>query len=345
MRKLSKSVILGSVTSSFLLTLVACSEAPPLAHVESLAANKQQLAQIPNITAGQYKVVSNTNIVIYNPNTERDLTVNLYYPATGEHFPLVLFSHGNFASNNKYNKVIEHWVSHGYTVIAPNHEDCCGMVRGIFNSLWYGNFGLIEQRMNDLSFLLDSIPKIETVSPDFKNKADLNNIAASGHSFGAFSAQQFGGAGTLNTETDRYIYYRDERIKAIVAISPPGPMFDEITKDSWQQVTTPMMVTTGTWDVDASFSPDWQLHKMAFDTAKPDHKYALITQGADHYLGNLICRPEREQEPQTDALNMLNASTTSFLNAYLKADESALNFISSSQLNELTHGFSVIEQR
>ncbi|TRX55056.1 alpha/beta hydrolase family protein [Thalassomonas sp. M1454] len=333
------------ITTVFLSSiLLACSEPPVLPKANPLDMSSEQLAQISFIDAGNLTVSAVKNLVINDSKNDREITFNLYYPSTGGNYPLVLFSHGNFASNDKYDNVINHWVSHGYVVIAPNHQDCCGMVSGIMNSLWYGNFGLIEERMKDFSFILDNLSLIAQ-QQDIKGKADLNNIAATGHSFGAFSAQQFGGAGTYNTDDEQYHYYRDERIKAIVAISPPGPMFDEITEDSWQQVTTPMLVTTGTWDMDASFFPEWQLHKMSFDTAKANDKYALITQGADHYLGNLICRPEREAAPQTDALNMLNATSTAFLNAYLKNDEISLAFINSDKLDRLTNGFSVLKQR
>lgn len=340
--RLIKTLLASIILTS---TLVACSEPPVLPAATPLQINSKQLAQINFIETGNLDITSVKNIIINDTNNEREIELNVYYPSTGDNYPLVLFSHGNFASNEKYDKVINHWVSHGYVVVAPNHQDCCGMVSGIMNSLWYGNFGLITERMKDFSFILDNLELISQQQPDFNGKADLNNIAATGHSFGAFSAQQFGGAGTYNTDDEQYHYFKDERIKAIVAISPPGPMFDEITKDSWQQVSTPMMVTTGTWDMDASFFPQWQLHKMSFDTALANDKYALITQGADHYLGNLICRPEREQASQTDALNMLNASSTAFLNAYLKNDESSLAFIKSKKLNELTSGFSVLEQR
>ena len=84
---------------------------------------------------------------------------------------------------------------------------------------------------------------------------------------------------------------------------------------------------------------------MSFETALPQDKYALVTQAADHYLGNLICRPERDVAPQQDALNMLNASSTTFLDAYLKGDGKAKSFLQSTQLEQLTGGFSVLEYK
>ena len=122
-------------------------------------------------------------------------------------------------------------------------------------------------------------------------------------------------------------------------------MFDNITGESWLKVNKPMLITTGTWDSNKQFWPDWRAHKLSFDTAQPGQNYVLVTQGADHYLGNLICTLDREAAPQFDALNSLNATTTAFLDAYLKNNKEAANFISGDELSELTRGFSVIERR
>lgn len=324
--------------------LVACSE-PVLPAAKPLSAEPGQLAQIPYLQRGELTLVAERNLLLPANGGQRELELSVFYPQQDGSYPLVLFSHGNWSSKDKYDKVIEFWVSHGYVVVAPNHLDCCSKVSGIINSLRYGNFGLIENRVKDLRYLMDHFDQLEQLLPALKGKADLQQLALAGHSFGAFTAQQFGGAGTRNGDDNSYHYYKEARVKAIVALSPPGPMFDEITAQSWQQLATPTFNSTGSWDIDKYFFPEWQLHKMAYDSALPGQNYALVTQGADHYLGNLICRPEREVAPQQDALTMLNASSTAFLAAYLKQDEQAKAFLQSGQLQQLTDGFSSLEFR
>lgn len=324
--------------------IAACSE-PLLPVAEPLTAQPGQLAQIPYLRQGELKVLTERGLILPATAKQRELELSVFYPEQQGRYPLVLFSHGNWSSKDKYDKVIQFWVSHGYVVVAPNHLDCCSRVSGILNSLRYGNFGLIENRVKDMRYLMEHFDLLEQRLPGLKGKTDLTKIALAGHSFGAFTAQQFGGAGTLNTEDSSYYFYKDDRVKAIVALSPPGPMFDEITAQSWQQLATPSFNSTGSWDIDKYFFPQWQLHKTAFDSARPGHNYLLVTQGADHYLGNLICRPEREVAPQQDALNMLNASSTAFLAAYLKQDEQAKRFLQSGQLQQLTTGFSSLEFR
>ena len=63
------------------------------------------------------------DIALPGAGEERELTVNLYFPAQGSDFPLLLFSHGNWSDKDSYDRIIEHWVSHGYTVVAANHLD------------------------------------------------------------------------------------------------------------------------------------------------------------------------------------------------------------------------------
>lgn len=327
------------------LLLSACSDDPELPPAAPLSADPTTIEQLYGANIGPLEVVGALELQLPATDGQRELLINLYYPATGDNYPLLLFSHGNWSNKDSYDRVIQHWVSHGYTVIAPNHLDCCSAVKGIFNSLRYGQVGLIDGRVEDMRHLLTVLPEIERLHPALAGKADPSRLGLTGHSFGAFSAQQFGGATVFNPDTDKYQSYVDKRVAAIVALSPPGPMFDTITADSWLQLSTPTLVTTGTWDVQPRFWPDWRDHLMSFKTSLPGHKYALVTEGADHYLGNLICRPEREAAPQQDALQMVQIVTTAFLDAYLKDNADARALINSEQLAIASGQFSRLSRR
>lgn len=331
--------------SCLLLCLGACSGDANLPPASPLSADPAAVRQLYAAAPGPREVVGASGLQLAGEDGQRPLDFNLYYPATGETYPLLLFSHGNWSNKDSYDTVIRHWVSHGYAVIAPNHLDCCSALKGIFNSLRYGQLGLIEGRVQDLRRLLAALPAIERLHPAFAGKADPARLGITGHSFGAYSAQLFGGATAFDPDTERYQSYRDERARAIVALSPPGPMFDTITADSWRQLSTPTLVVTGTWDIQPSFWPDWRAHLMSWESAVAGDQYALVTRGADHYLGNLICRPEREEAPQQDALQMMRIVTTAFLDAYLKDDAAAMAFMGSDQLGEVTAGFSELSRR
>jgi len=331
-----------------LILLAGCGEEVPKPPVTPLAASAEQLGQLYNWGPGPFQVLSESNLAIPHTRREDKLLFNVWYPAseTGDAWPVLLFSHGNWSTNGKYDRLIEHWVSHGYVVIAPLHMDGSGgYVTGTVNLIRYGNLGLIQARVDDLLVLLDALTDIETLVPALGGRLDHDRIAATGHSFGAFNAQQLGGARAFDTETESWVDAGDTRIRAVVAISPPGPMFDEIAAGSWDEQAVPTLMTTGTWDSNAMFWPDWRMHKLSFETAVPGDQFALVVQGADHYLGNLICRPELEEPPQYDALAMVNTVAVAFLDAYLKQDPDAQAFLESGELATVTAEFATLEQR
>jgi predicted dienelactone hydrolase len=325
--------------------LLACGDDPVLPVVEPLTADEADIRQLYGATPGPLEVAVVRDIALPDAGEERELTVNLYFPAQGSDFPLLLFSHGNWSDKDSYDRIIEHWVSHGYTVVAANHLDCCGAVNGIYNSVRHGQVGLVEARISDLSRVLDKLPMLEQRVPAFAGKADTSTLAITGHSFGAFTAQQLGGARVFDPDKESFLSHQRSDIRAVVALSPPGPMFDTITDQSWTTLQAPTLVTTGTWDVQPRFWPDWRMHLMSWETAIPGDKYALITQGADHYLGNLICRLQREAKPQEDALRMMQIASTTFLDAYVKGEQQAAAFLESGKLQSVTSGFSRLESR
>lgn len=334
-----------AIPAVLLTGILACSREVELPPVQPLQADRAALQALPGALPGPHKVASKMGLVLPTGDSQRELDVNIYYPANGTQFPLILFSHGNWSDKDSYNRLLEHWASHGYTVVATNHLDCCGAPRGIFNSLRYGKVGLVQERVRDLSSLLAAIPALEQIHPDFAGKSDTDRLALAGHSFGAFSAQQFGGARVYDPDQETYLPAPQLPVKAVVALSPPGPMFGTITADSWLGLATPTLVTTGTWDIQPGFFDDWRLHLMSWETALPGDKYALVTEGADHFLGNLICRLKRESPPQEDALQVIKIASTSFLDAFVKKRREAREFIDSNRLDTVTEGFSHLSQR
>ena len=323
----------------------ACSDDPELPPASPLATEASVIDKLYGAREGPYDITVIRDLTFHGTGEASDILLNLYFPTEGQDFPLVLFSHGTWSDKDSYDRVIMHWVSHGYTVIAPNHLDCCSAVQGIFNSLRYGQVGLVQGRIDDLSRLLDGIDELETLAPGFAGKADSSRIAAAGHSFGAFSAQQLGGARVFDPDQETYLSSRDPRIKAVVALSPPGPMFDTITEGSWTTLEAPTLVSTGTWDVQPRFWPDWRMHLMSFDTAVPGDKYALVIDGADHYLGNLICRTQRDAQPQEDALRMVQLTSTAFLDTFTGKDPSARAILVADRLADATGGFATLATR
>ena len=150
----------------------------------------------------------------------RKLPVRALYGSCLQSCPVLLFSHGFGSDNTEYDRLLEHWAGYDTVVLAPDHADSGGMLRAIFSSIRYGQYGLIERRIEDLDHVLDRLHEIaETID----RRIDARRVIAAGHSFGAFSAQQLVGAGAYNPDTGRYDYPVDPRVIAAVAVSPPRP--------------------------------------------------------------------------------------------------------------------------
>lgn len=326
-----------------LAALAACAADAPLPPAKPLAAQAAQLAQIPNIAPGAWAVRKGTPVEWRAGDAV--LRVRAVVPEGAGPFPLVVFSHGFASDVDKYDALFEHWASHGYAIVAPYHLDGGGSVRAIFSSMRHGSEGLIWSRVAHVRAVLDHLDALDAVWPGLAARIDRHRIAVAGHSFGAFTAQQFGGAAAVDPASGARIEGRDARVRAVLALSPPGEMFDVINAQSWLAMDAPMLATTGTWDVDHRFVTDWRQHRLSYETARPGRNWLLVTEGADHYLGNLICRPERKAPPQHDALRMVNAMAVTFLDAHLKGEPTARAFLDGTALADLTSGFSQLSHR
>ncbi len=290
------------------LLLGASGGPPPLPPAQPLNATPAALAQIPYLERGPHAVA--LRLLDRYPVAGRTMRLRIARPAGDGPFPLVLFSHGFASDVDEYDAVLGHWASHGFVVIAPFHADGGGTPRAIVMSLVKGKAGLIRGRVEDIAHLLDHLDALAPLAP-----VDPARIVVAGHSFGAFTAQQFGGATVTDPDDGTPIGGRDPRVRAVLALSPPGEMFGLINAQSWRAMDAPMLATTGTWDIDGHFVTDWRQHRLSFESSPPGDKHLLVIEGADHYLGNLICRTHRDAPPQHDALRMVNATTAGFLAA------------------------------
>ncbi|WP_320837222.1 chlorophyllase/cutinase-like alpha/beta fold protein [Zhongshania sp.] len=341
MRALTLGACVRLLLLAVLVNLSACSKALELEAAEPLAkAARSVMERMPGYSAGPYEAVLLEGITLSGADDRADMDLRVWYPRRDDPAPIVIFSHGNWSDKDRYDAVIKHWTSYGFVVIATTHLDGMNMARGIFNALRYGNDGLIGGRVADIRYLIDHLARVQALLPV---SIDPERLAVSGHSFGAFTAQQFAGARAITEDGE--IGTKDSRVDAVVALSPPGPMFDEITAQSWTQMQGPVLMTTGTHDVNPQFFPEWRLHKMSFDTAPAGEQYAVVVAGADHYLGNLICRPEREGPPQRDALNIVNAISTVFLLAHLNGDAVMAQWLASADVENMSGGFAVLAKK
>jgi len=275
----------------------------------------------------------------------KQLPVRISYPVGKTRFPVIVFSHGNGSKGDMYKGFTDYWASHGYVVIQPTHMDSTSLgfktKRDNMREMYQQMLQVTDTRRQDMSFIVDSLDLIETIVPDLKDKLDRTKLVAAGHSMGAATAMIVAGMTLLNP-MDGYAETSDEtRFKVLLMISDPGTM-TLMPKEPWKGVRVPTLISTGTKDFSDVGS---DRIKAPFKYKIPDsltrslspHHYVLI-EGADHYLGGLICRTDVPGPPQHEALRIAAATSTTFLDAYVKNDLNAWRSMRFGDLNAATKG-------
>lgn len=279
--------------------------------------------------------------------------------ADGGPFPLVIFSHGYSANAAWYSNMPEHYASHGFVVIAPEHSE----------QDWFENGASVIQRPIDVTAAIDYAEAQAAPGGAFAGAIDVGHIGVVGHSFGGYTALAAGGApidmDALNArcssieETDPRAFlclplqgreaelaefagldappagswpsFADPRVSSIVPIAGDAYMFSEA---GLSQISIPMMAMGGT--ADTGTPPEWGM-QLAYDNASASSRTLVGFEGAEHmFLVNdcsgmswtegfpyqeLFCNdPVWEKDV---GLTLVHHFSTAFLNETLKGDVEA----------------------
>ena len=312
-----------------LITVYGCAETGP-------QLDPAQLRQ-----AGPYAVMTADPVVVYDAVQNRDVSLRVTYPIGAGPFPVIVFSHGAFCYPQLYAEITDHWVSHGYIVILPNHLDSPNnrkLSPGALQSL-------MSSRIRDMSFVLDALDRIEAQVRDLLGKTDREHMAVAGHSFGGMITMIKSGLTLENPEDGIQGDYSDDRFDAAVVLSGVGPtaMLDGtvLAESAFSELTGPLFASGGTNDegnVGTGETFPWQWRMSGYRLAPPGDKYYLVLRDADHYLGGLLCRGNRGGEPDPEAVEIVRMASTAFLDAYLKGDAAAKRFLRDTDFTTLKSG-------
>lgn len=287
--------------------------------------------------------VTSTATALHDPAQDRDIPLHVTAPAEAGRYPVVVFSHGAFCYPQNYATVIEHWASHGYIVIAPDHLDSPNS-RERMGPEQFAR--LLESRIRDLSFVSDSVTQI-AASASIAAAPDPSRMAIAGHSFGGMLAQIKIGLRLLDPRAGAAVSEADPRFRAAVIMSGVGQM-PQMAADAFNGIDRPLIANGGTLDVGnvgtgQIFPWEWRL--SPYTLAPPGDKYAVTVDRADHYFGGLICRADRGGEDDQQGVAIVRALQTAFLDAYLKDDQRAQRFLRSADIARLTDGRARLERK
>jgi len=247
-------------------------------------------------------------------------------------YPLVLFSHGSYGIRWQSVFYTVHLASHGYVVAAPDHKG---------NTVWellrdgYDEGTTMvssQQRLFDIDFVLDELKERNADHADFLFGAiDEDNIAASGHSFGGWTA--FTAA------------CNNPHILASVSQSPILGLA-EIYGCVLAEYPVPAMVMGGTLDNTVPFKDQYCDYRAV--TAPEMYLYQI--EGGGHYTFSDICDldlaalakdfdfgpaeealqdgcSQTENVPWHEAHKSINHYSTAFLNLHLRASPGCVDYL------------------
>jgi len=279
---------------------------------------------------GPYKVLTIERTLLRDAARNKEIPLKIYYPDAPGPFPVIVFSHGALASKDGYFTLGRFWASHGYVCIHPSHSDSIADsgFRGTLRQAISDPQGW-ENRPKDISFILDSLPRVSSFAPQLAGKLDLSRIGVGGHSFGAYTASLTAGTTILLPGKDRPQSFLDKRVCAIVMLSPQGEGIMGLTANSWEELRLPMLLMFGSRD-SGPFQepPKWRAEPFA--KAPPTgNKYEVEVAGAQHmdFTGPAACG-----EPTDEVFQSIETETLAFWNAYLKQDRQALQYLTSQRL-------------
>jgi predicted dienelactone hydrolase len=322
------------------------------------------------VDAGPWKVASE-DLVLRDERRQKDLEITVRYPVVDanavDRFPLVVFSHGAGGSRAAFPDLTSHWAGHGYIVVLPTHsdsielrrrkgEDLSRLARDL-NSLVRDVRPL--DRLADVVFLLDSIGTMEARIPGLRGKdragrIDRERIGMAGHSAGALTTQMTAGVKVRGVSPGAMFEARsvgDPRIDAAILISGQGTTNRLFTDQSWNELSKPLLVITGSKDYAAISNETPASRREPFEKAKPGDKYLVFIEGATHssYQGRgPALRLDREQPSDIELkmiTNVTAAATLAFLDMYLKDDKGARAYLISEALPAFSGKKATLERK
>gem|GEM_PF-332756 len=251
----------------------------------------------------------------------RTIAAKIYAPvwrgvSSPQPFPVIVFSHGLGNSKEGYSYLGEHWASHGYISVHPDHPGADAEVtkHGLWH-LYRAGFdrGFWTTVPEDDRFVIDQV--VEGNLPEaLRGHVDTTRIGIAGHSIGAYAALAIGGMKVVfpggPTES-----FRDERVCAAIPMS----MSEEMPRDAYKSVAIPMLHLTGTHDSSLLYGTTPADRRVPFESIPRDDQFLISIKGANHSTFS-----DDEDRGNRAMHDVIRASTTLFWEAYLRGDESSL---------------------
>lgn len=242
----------------------------------------------------------------------RQIRANLYLPTpTGnwpplpQQAPVVVISHGLGDNRYSYDYLGRYLAQRGFVVVVPDHpgsnsDQISNLLRGLTSDVVSDEEFL--NRPQDITALLDALTAHLAGNPVWRDRADLNNVGVVGQSFGGYTALALGG-GTLHPENltaacgpqvvpvnlslllqcqadalTTVPSFRDQRVRAVLAVNPVGSAL--LGPQGYSSIQVPTLILAGVADTVAPALPE-QIRPFSW-LQTPD-RYLVVVGSATHF--------------------------------------------------------------
>ena len=284
----------------------------------------------------------------------RDVPVRIHAPdpqyAKGT-LPVIVISPGFGGSREGYSYLAGHLASHGYLCVTLTHigTDTAtfreGGLKGLAKAL--KDPKNLVLRPQDVIFAIDQIVSREQGEELIKGRVDAKRIAVAGHSFGAYTALALAGQ-VVDTGEGQLRTFKDDRVKAVLAMSPQAPGSFGLNSASWNDIRTPAMTMTGTADANL-FTRRVEDRRFAFDHMPAGDKYHVTIRDADHFTfadgGINLLRPKVPAGRDERHHEWIKQLSVSFFDAYLMKDGNAKDWLKNLEVTRYTNGECKLEAK
>ncbi|BDW89384.1 alpha/beta hydrolase family protein [Thalassospira tepidiphila] len=251
-------------------------------------------------------------VVLPVSDRPQPIEMRITLPAVGDHFPIILLSHGHgpslyIPSMNGYGPLAQFYAEQGFVVIQPTHGN--SKVTG-FGPDAPGAPFFWRSRVEDFKHIIDHLSDIEAAHPILDGRLDHDRIAAVGHSLGGQTAGMLLGARLTDTADPdaQDVNLLEPRIKVGVLLAAPGNGGESLSEHAranytalnpdFSHMTTRTLVVAG----DEDDNPHLTTRGAAWHTdpfhCSPGGDYLLTLKGGKHGLGGIAGYDAKEADDE-----------------------------------------------
>ncbi|WP_026082514.1 alpha/beta hydrolase [Mastigocladopsis repens] len=273
-------------------------------------------SQLPDLRRKGRFISQKQTLKFFDSVRKRFLLTDVYLPNVHSRVPVIVISHGLGSDSSNFQYLATHLASHGFAVIVPNHP---GSDTKQLRALFRGSTSEIAQadefknRPLDIKYILDQLEQLSRTDTHFKGRFNLQRVGVFGQSFGGYTALALAGAKInfgqlqkdcqpkalqdtwnlslllqchalqLHGNNPKEYQFRDERVKAVIAVNPmTSSIFGEA---GLSQIQTPVMIVASS---DDTIAPALYEQLLPFSWIHNSQKYLAVLRHASHFsiIGN-----------------------------------------------------------